>query len=99
MAEDAGKVDLTDEITLYALSTCMWCKKTKALLDSKGVAYTCHFVNELTGEEQEKAKAAVAELNPNRSYPTMVIDGDVIVGFKPEQIEAAVDACIKKKSG
>ena len=97
MAEKDAQVDLTENITLYALSTCMWCKKTKALLDSKGVRYTCHFVNELKGPALEEAKKKVAELNPSMSYPTMVIDDKVIVGYKPDKIEEAVNACLQKK--
>ena len=30
------------KITLYALSTCGWCKKTKKLLDDLGVEY--HYI-------------------------------------------------------
>ena len=96
--EDEEKMDLTDNITIYALSTCMWCKKTKALLDEQGVDYTCFHVNEMEGEEQEQAKAKVAELNPSRSYPTLIIDGEVIVGYKPEKIKEAVEACKQKKN-
>ena len=96
MSDD--KVDLTDEITIYALSTCMWCKKTKALLDGKGIKYTCYHVNEMEGEELEKVRAKVAELNPAKSYPTLEIEGKVIVGYKPEEIEKAVDECLAKKT-
>ncbi|RQW78074.1 MAG: glutaredoxin family protein, partial [Methanothrix sp.] len=33
----AGKAKGT--VTLYALSTCIWCKKTKELLSTLGIAY------------------------------------------------------------
>lgn len=77
-------------IVLYALSTCMWCKKTKALLDSKGVTYKCIHVNELEGEALEKVKAEVLKHNPRGSYPTLCIGDKVIVGYNPEEIEEAL---------
>ena len=95
--EEEEKVDLTDNITLYALSTCMWCKKTKDLLNSENVKYTCIHVNEIEGEELEKAREEVAKLNPSRSYPTMKVDDEVIVGFKPDVIKEAVDNCRQRK--
>ena len=95
--EEEEKVDLKEEITVYALSTCMWCRKAKKLLDDKGVEYTCFHVNEMEGEEKEKIKKIIAELNPARSYPTIQIDGEVIVGYKPDKIKEAVNNCLQKK--
>ena len=42
-------------IILYALSTCVWCRKTKQLLDQLGVEYNCVEVDLLEGEEKAKA--------------------------------------------
>ncbi len=95
--EEEGEVDLTDNITLYALSTCMWCKKTKDLLTGGNVMYTCIHVNELVGEELEKARGEVEKLNPSRSYPTMKVDDEVIVGYKPDAIKEAVENCLQRK--
>ena len=41
---------------LYALSTCVWCKKTKQLLDDLGVEYDYVFVDLLEGADRELAK-------------------------------------------
>ena len=78
------------ETVLYALSTCMWCKKTKALLDEQAVDYKCIFVNELEGEERDKILEEVTQFNKSRSFPTLIINGKVIVGFKPDDIKAAI---------
>ena len=78
------------EIEFYGLSTCMWCKKTKAYLDGKGVKYNCIFVNELTGEEREKIMDLVAKLNPDLSFPTVKIGDKVIVGYNVDKIEEAL---------
>lgn len=77
----------THRVALYALSTCVWCKKTKRLLDEMGIEYEYVFVDQLKGREEAKAMAEVARFNPPQSFPTMVIDGEkVIVGFKEAEI-------------
>ncbi len=79
------------DIKIYALSTCPWCKKTKALLDSLGVDYFFEDVDLLTGKEREEAIQKVKKWNPNVSFPTVVInDAKCIVGFKENEIKEAL---------
>jgi glutaredoxin len=82
-----------NDIVFYGLSTCMWCKKTKAYLDGKNIQYTHYFVNELQGDEKEKIRSEVRELNPNMSFPTVKIGEKVIIGHHPEELEEALAAC------
>jgi glutaredoxin len=77
-------------VKLYALSTCIWCRKTKALLDRSGVEYEYVYVDELDAEEKEKAKEEVAKLAGKVSFPTVVIDGAVIVGFRESELTEAL---------
>jgi glutaredoxin len=78
-------------VALYALSTCVWCKKTKRLLDELGVEYDYVFVDQLKGREEEEAMSEVARLNPSQSFPTLAVDGQtVIVGFKETKIRQAL---------
>ena len=75
------------QVTLYALSTCGWCKKTKAFLESNDIEFTCYDVDTLTGDEKEKAREAVAQVNPRRSYPTLVVNEDkVVVGYDEDKL-------------
>lgn len=71
------------KVTLYALSTCGWCRRTKHFLNENKIPYQCFDVDLLQGEERERARSEVAKHNPRRSYPTLVIDdgAKVIVGF------------------
>jgi glutaredoxin-like protein NrdH len=78
------------EVTLYALSTCPWCKRTKRLLGDHGVAYKYVDVDLLDGDEAERVVAEVGRLNPNRSFPTIIINGMVIAGFQEERIREAL---------
>lgn len=79
------------DIMLYALSTCPWCKKTKALLESLGVEFHFVDVDLLNGADRDEAIAIVKKWNPSVSFPVMVInDSKCIVGFREADIKAAV---------
>ena len=79
------------EVKLFALSTCVWCKRTKKLLSDLGVAYDYVFVDLLEGDKKEEVTEAVREHNPRCSYPTVVINNqECIVGFKKDLIEEAL---------
>jgi glutaredoxin-like protein NrdH len=81
------------KVVLFALSTCVWCKKTKKLLGELGVEYSFVDVDLLEGDERDKVVEQLSKWNPQRSFPTLVIDDkDCIVGFKEEQIKEAVGA-------
>ncbi len=78
------------KVMLYALSTCGWCKKTKALLNELGVEYDYTDVDLLQGEEQNAVIREIEKHNPDTNFPTLVIDADkCIIGFKESDIREA----------
>jgi glutaredoxin len=80
-------------LVLYALSTCVWCRKTKQLLDDLGVAYDYVYVDLLDSNEKDHVMKNVERWNPSRSFPTLVVDNDYcIVGFKEDEIRDALSA-------
>lgn len=87
-----GKKDCPHKITLFALSTCIWCKKTRSLLDSLGVPYEYIYVDLLSSQDESEVMKELDKYNSRRSYPTVVLDnGDnVIVGFKEADIKDAL---------
>jgi glutaredoxin len=83
--KNAGK------LMLYALSTCIWCKKTKQLLTDLGVEYDYVFVDLLKGEERDEAMKVIEKWNPDCSFPTLVVnESKCIVGFKEPEIRGAL---------
>jgi len=84
--KDKGKINL------YALSTCIWCKKTKDLLSSLGVGYDYVFVDLLTGPERKEAIEQVTRYNPSCSFPTLVIGEKCIVGYREKEIKEVLQA-------
>lgn len=79
--EDKGKV------TLFALSTCIWCRKTRKLLEDMGIEFEFIYVDLLEGDEREAAVDVVESYNPRASFPTVVIGDNVVVGFKEDKIK------------
>jgi len=80
------------KIMLYALSTCVWCKKTKQLLNDSGVKYDYVFVDLLDGSDKDETMDQIKKHNPRCSFPTLVIDDKkCIVGFKEDDIKEALN--------
>lgn len=81
---------MAPKVKLYALSTCIHCKNTKAYLDQCGSNYECVFVDQLSGDERKKVIEEVKKLNPAVSFPTILIGDTVIVGFNKDKIDQAL---------
>ena len=79
------------KIMLYALSTCVWCKKTKEYLSKIGVEFDYIYVDVLDGSDRGEVMEEVKKWNPRCSFPTLVInDEKCIVGFKEDEIKEAL---------
>ena len=94
MAEPRGNISgVHDEhqVTLYALSTCIWCRKTRQFLEDEEVAFNFIYVDLLEGNEREAAKDAIREWNPRVSFPTTVIDNEeCVIGYKTDALKKAL---------
>jgi glutaredoxin-like protein NrdH len=79
------------KVMLYALSTCGWCKKTKALLNELTVEYDYIDVDLLKGAEQDAVVKEIMKYNPACNFPTLVINSSkCIIGFKEDDIREAL---------
>jgi glutaredoxin-like protein NrdH len=81
---------MAEKVKLYALSTCGHCKRTKELLQSKGVDYDATDVDQLEGQERQEAIEEVKQYNPSLSFPTLVVGDKCVVGYKKDEIEEAL---------
>jgi glutaredoxin len=76
------------KVTLYALSTCVWCKMTKQFLTENGVAYEFIDVDLLEDDDREKAHDAITSKGAALNYPTIIVDDKtVITGFKKDRLK------------
>ena len=78
-------------VTLYALSTCGWCRKTKEFLDANQIQYEYIDVDQCQGDERTEASNKVRELNPRGSFPTVQIDAEVVTGFDEDRLQELLE--------
>jgi len=72
---------------LYALSTCIWCRRTRELLDKAGIDYKLYEVDVLTGDERFAALSEMRKFNPQGSFPTLVCGDDIVLGYDEDRIK------------
>ncbi len=77
---------MNPRVKIYGLSTCGFCRRTKALLKELKVEYEEVDIDNLEGAGKKEMMLEVKKLNPDLSYPTLVINGEVIVGFDEAKI-------------
>ncbi len=74
-------------VKLYALSTCPYCRQTRAYLDENDVEYELTEVDLLEGDERQAAIDEVRGISGGTSFPVIIIDDEVIVGFNKRRIK------------
>ncbi|MDH3365767.1 MAG: glutaredoxin family protein [Thermoplasmata archaeon] len=77
---------MTNEIKIFALSTCPYCKKTKRFLSEKGIDYEAVDVDLLTSSEQDDVLEEIEKLTGKRSFPVVIIGDEVIVGHNEDKL-------------
>ena len=72
-------------IKIYSTKTCPYCVMAKDYLAEKGVEFDYIDVS----EDQEQAKEMV-EKSGQMGVPVLDINGEIIIGFDKEKIDAAL---------
>jgi glutaredoxin-like protein NrdH len=79
------------KVFIYALSTCIWCRKTKQLLKDMQVDYSFEDVDNLTGDAEKKAIDDIVKRTGKELYPTVIIDDKIAIsGYKEEEVKKAL---------
>jgi glutaredoxin-like protein NrdH len=78
------------KIKLYSLSTCSHCRAIKKLLEDDARTFEFVDVDLLQGKERRVMLEEVRQLNRRCSFPTMLIDDTVIVGYRIDDIREAL---------
>ena len=82
----------THKVLMYAISTCAWCKMTKAFLKENDVEYEYVDVDLASDEDHEKIRKDITRLGASPTYPTIIVDGKtVITGFRKDRIKEALE--------
>jgi len=87
---DLNEFNTNCDIKMFALSTCIHCKKSMNYLEECGVQYNLVYVDTLVGDQREAVVAEVKKHNPKVSFPTVVIKDIVVIGFNKQKIDTAL---------
>lgn len=80
------------KVTLYALSTCVWCKLTKQFLKDNEVEYEFVDVDLLGEDDKSKVHEIIQSKGGMLSYPTTIVDDKVVItGFRKDLLKEALD--------
>ena len=77
-------------VKMYTLSTCSHCKSTKKFLDECNIQYEFTDVDLLSVEEKNLIMEDIRKVNPDCTFPTVIIGDKVIVGFEEKKIRKAL---------
>ena len=79
------------KVTIYTLSTCVWCKMTKQFLSDSGIEYDFVDVDLLGPEDKRKAHEVILTRGGSLSYPTTIVDDKTIInGFRKDLLKEAI---------
>jgi glutaredoxin-like protein NrdH len=80
------------KVTLYALSTCVWCKMTKQFLNDSGIEYQYVDVDLLDDKDKDQVHDVIISKGGALSYPTTIVDDKTIItGFRKDLLKEALD--------
>lgn len=74
-------------VKLYSLSTCIHCKDAKNFFNQCKINPDCVDVDKLGIEQRNKLLEEIKQVNPECTFPTIVIGKKVIVGFKKDELK------------
>lgn len=82
----------THKVLMYALSTCGWCKMTKAFLRGQDIEYEYIDVDLCSVEDRTRIRADIVQRGGTPNFPTLIIDDEILItGFDERRIREALD--------
>jgi glutaredoxin len=81
---------MATKVKMFTLSTCSHCKATKKFLNDNGITFDYVDVDLLQGTDRENILREVEKYNPQRSFPTIIIGDNIIIGFRESDIREAL---------
>ncbi|GIW66200.1 MAG: NrdH-redoxin [Candidatus Parcubacteria bacterium] len=73
------------KVIIYTTSWCPFCEATKEYLNQKGIPY-----EEKNVELDIQARDEMVEKSGQLGVPVIDIDGKIIIGYSPEEIDNAL---------
>ncbi|MHA2006930.1 MAG: glutaredoxin family protein [Promethearchaeota archaeon] len=88
-----GEKNAEDNILIFTLSTCMWCKKCKRFLDDRKMKYRYIDVDNIDKEEKSRILDYLKSNFQQRiSYPFLICEKGFVVGYNPNMYEELLES-------
>src|SRR5262249_24862678 len=81
-------------IQMYSTSWCGVWRRARDYMHEKNIPFS-----EFDIQPHAAAPAQAHVLNPRASVPTISVDGDVLIGFSPDALEARIERAAKRRKG
>ncbi len=86
--EVMGEKGAEEDIIVFTLSTCMWCKKCKRFLGDRDLKYRYIDVDQIEREDKSKIIDYLrSKYDARISYPFLVCKSGHVGGYNPNQYE------------
>jgi len=81
-----GEEGIEENILVFTLSTCMWCKKCKSFLNDNKMKYRYIDVDRIDPNDKAKIIEYLRSRYQSRiSYPFLVCEKGHVIGYNPEK--------------
>ena len=80
------------KVLVYAISTCVWCKRAKKFLIENNIEYEYVDIDVCNREDREKIREAILSRGGRLSYPTVIVDDrSLITGFNEDRLREVLE--------
>ncbi len=75
------------KVSMYTLSTCPWCRKTKQYFTDHNIPFQYVDYDLQSVQEQEKIEQEMKKRGGALSFPWVLIGDDLVVGWNPAKYD------------
>ncbi|MEX2724395.1 MAG: glutaredoxin family protein [Candidatus Freyarchaeota archaeon] len=80
------------KVRMYALSTCIWCKRTKQFLKDNNIEYEYVDVDLASEEDYEQIRREILDRGGSLSFPVTIIDDKKLInGFRESDLREVLE--------
>ncbi|WXG39610.1 MAG: glutaredoxin family protein [Candidatus Freyarchaeum deiterrae] len=80
------------KVLMYAISTCVWCRRTKQLLKENSVEYEYVDVDLCEKDDYDQIRKDIVNRGGVLSFPVLIIDDNKLInGYRVDDIKEALE--------
>lgn len=72
------------KVSMYTLSTCPWCRKTKKFFTERNIPFD-YIDYDLADDETQKRILTDMERHGASAFPYAIIENDIVEGYNPDK--------------